>query len=158
MMSKAVKVQHWQRKRNKNCIFYQIKFVTDLWVVALHIAFSLVQSILLPHNGCTSGALSRKFSCQIAPAVLQKACCSLLFLPKLSVLLVFMLPFNKGQSFLHIWGYGVVPLMSAVYSGCFFLKGFGRCLWHWVTTITINATNTEDIKLGDAEIILANWK
>lgn len=54
--------------------------------------FPVLQSIVLPHHGCTSGAPSRKFSCQIAPAVLQKASCSLLFLPKLSVLLGHMLP------------------------------------------------------------------
>lgn len=46
--------------------------------------------------------------------------------------------------------------MPAVYSGCFSLKGFGRCLQHWLTTIAMNATDSEDMKLGDAETMLAN--
>lgn len=68
-------------RKIKGAFSIRSSFLTDLWIVALHSAFSLLQSIFLPHHGCTSGAPSRKFSCQIAPDVLQKAYCSFCSFP-----------------------------------------------------------------------------
>lgn len=156
----------WYLKRWKSCTDKgrKIKAVfsskSNLWQTFgewLYILpFPVLQSIVLPHHGCTSGAPSRKFSCQIAPAVLQKASCSLLFLPKLSVLLGHMLPSNKSQSFLHMGLWSCATDASSL----FWLlpsEGFWE-MFAMLHAIALNPANTEDVKLGDAEIMLVNWK
>lgn len=156
----------WYLKRWKSCTDKgrKIKAVfsskSNLWQTFgewLYILpFPVLQSIVLPHHGCTSGAPSRKFSCQIALAVLQKASCSLLFLPKPSVLLGHMLPFNKSQSFLQMGLWSCATNASSL----FWLlpsEGFWE-MFAMLRAIALNPANTEDTKLGDAEIMLVNWK